>query len=1519
MSILKRLRLLTGVLGAAAVTTVVGSSVFGDLRGPGSGDRPVPAEPVRPDGDEMVNELARTKFTDMPALTYTSRAGDRLFAWQVKPNLADGPTLPRDLVVMVDTSASQAGASLDRSRNVISALLKDLAAGDRVDIWTVNIDNPASTRSLTDGLKPGSDPALQTAVAKLADSEYGAGAVDLPAALLRVAGQFPNKAGRNQAILFLGDGESAASATPLTESRRIELGNRLADREIAFFAVPIGSKLNAYNLHGLATLTGGAVVRVSENLETVHGRAAAADRLNGAVNAPILRPESVAFGGEVAEAYPSRLPPLRSDRATLVLGKLTADAPSVTATVVGRVGERKVTVNLAERLPESQADNFFLYAMHEQWKSAVDKDAPALLSADRSLAMASEQFRLFRDEFVAQGVWAIKADKLDHAEKFFQAAAHVDPESSVATACVKVVHRMRSGDLTRQRLQTALADGKKVERLQALAQEPPVGGVAPPAAGGSDPAIERARAAQAIVDQEFRVLVDETLRQGRRLREVDPDAAYEDLKRQRDAILANEQVSPLTRRRLVADLEASMRDIQVRGAEIKRQLAAQRERIAAARQRLTEFDRQMTLEEQTQARISAFRELMQQARFELAYSEAQVMIEERVARGLTVPPETIAAYRIGQAATNLREANSLKRIRQERFLLTMMQVEKSFIPYPDEPPVHFPPAAVWRELTARRQAAYTSSSLGPDTPESMRRLESILEDKRVNLETPLKGLPLKSLLDTLRDKYQIPFFVRDDLFRAQDAAEPIGDKTFQIESSLNGVSVGSFLDVVLLDINASYIVRPEYIEIVPSKVRLEEKQFRAFEVADLVIPIPNSVNNQVLSQNLALFGAQLQFAGQAQGQANFLGGFGGGGFGGVPVGAGGALGAQLGGPLGGGQQLLGGQFGAQLGQGGGGQNLGVGGGVSGVTGGQLGQFGNLGGQFGLQGGNQANVLIDLIRLVVAYKEWDNQSVGVQPSVAPLDDEFSGPVVPVEQLNSLGYYPPALALVVRGSTRYHPNSSFKLKSADGGFGGFGARPNQFRNNKKLAGQPGPNPAGKAAMAEFGNEDGIVNPKDTARAVLARSGKDAGKVWNEAFDRAITDPNLVLSAAEAMADMGEYGHAAEALKAGLRKGRAGGGWAFDALTIALQQSQAAPAEVERAAMSAVDLEPTDPKAYLKAAKAENELGQVDAAIAYCKRAAEIEPNLPTTYANALVYAERSSDVKADVVHWATANLLGRDWTMDGVDYHQMARDRVGTIAAKYEASGHPADAARLTGLLTEESTRDLVVEARWIGSADLDLAVTEPVGSVCTATHPRTTGGGVLQCDVLEQRDDNRSEVYIASRGYAGTYEIAVNAALGQPVGNKAQLVVTKYAGTDRQEVQVYTVDLADPKPIEVTLDTGARTELATLPPVDNHGRRDTTDAASTFAPTGMSAGVGAGSTNLLTTPTSVNTARAMPLVSTAAEEGVQAMTPGLPELRVAAKVSADRSRVEMTVSPVFAQLAEDIPLPRVQLLPGGELR
>ena len=104
-----------------------------------------------------------------------------------------------------------------------------------------------------------------------------------------------------------------------------------------------------------------------------------------------------------------------------------------------------------------------------------------------------------------------------------------------------------------------------------------------------------------------------------------------------------------------------------------------------------------------------------------------------------------------------------------------------------------------------------------------------------------------------------------------------------------------------------------------------------------------------------------------------------------------------------------------------------------------------------------------------------------------------------------------------------------------------------------------------------------------------------------------------------------------------------------------------------MSAIDLDPRDPKAYIKAAKASDDAGHGDLALAYCQRAAELDPNLPIAYANALAYAEKATDVKADAIAWASGNLLQRDWINDGIDYHAETRTRLGKIVKKFQAAG------------------------------------------------------------------------------------------------------------------------------------------------------------------------------------------------------------------------------------------------------------
>jgi len=1497
MKFITPLRGLTAVLGFVAVAIAIGTGLFGDVR-----KSVAPSTPTRPDTTGFTENLAQTRFSQLATVTYKLRNGETLFAWQIKPTLEAPPARPRDVLVLVDTSASQAGLPLRQARQIVQGFAEACGPDDRMHLWAVN--TPKTTHGLTkDFVAPNSDE-LRSAAAGLTEIEYGSGAVDLKAALEKSLGSLPRNRGRQAVVLFLGDGESAFA--PVSEADRVLLGQRMDQDDVFFFAVPLGLKVDPANLHGLAAHTGGAVVRLQEDLSDTTKRGRFIARVKAALDVPVFKPEKFAFGPEVAEAFPTKLPPLRADKPTLVLGKLVGPAERVTAKISGRVGNRQVDQTYGEALTASRADNYFLNVMIDQWRSTPHKDAPAMLQADRALALASTQVELYRDEFLTQAVWAIKENKLDVAVQMYEAVHRIDPANGEASTGLKLAESMKTGKVTRADLARRIAEKASALKITAeeatkvVLQEPVPTPAAPPAAPAEADLLREARARQNVEEQRYRVLVESTVRQARQLMRTNPDAAYQDLKRQLEEVQSYDALGENVRRQLAADLESQMKDIALKGAEIKRQAAAEREQIARTRYQMNEFDRQQGIEDQTKARLQAFRELMQQARFELAYQEAQLLIQERVNRGQTVPPQAVASYIISQQATHLREWNELVRLRNDRFLLTMLQTEKSHIPYPDEPPVHFPPASVWRELTAGRKERYENIALGAEPSAGQKLLQSKVEGLRISYEGDINNVSLFDLLQTLSRKYDVTFIINEEAFKTDNMEMMIRERKPTLTvTRLDGLTLGAFLDIVLGSMNASYMVRPDYIEITTQVKRLEEKVTRAFPVADLVIPIPNSIALSGLALNLSVQGA---FANQIQ-TANFLGNLGQG----LNANGGGGLG--LGGGGGGGGAGAMGMFAN------GGMNfLGIQGG-----GGNVGQFGNLGGQFGIQGQTQETALIELIVDVVARGEWKLQQNPNNP-MAPMVDELAG--LTPKMFNSLGYYGPARALLVRGSSRYHPNSSAPLKPG----GGMAMGPGQ-PNNGALVIAPNGNNAKPNAVAEAADAR-QNNPRMAVQNLVKDMDRsNPKKMWHQVVAATIEDPGVIVAASEFLMDFREPMHAAEVLKANFRKGLATSSWAHDALAVALQASQASAEEIERAASSAIDLEPRDGKAYLRAARAEADLKNFDQAVSFCKRAAELSPDMPGAYANALVYAEKSDNVKADVVNWAAENLLRRDWPTDGIDYQSQTKQRLEKIAVKFDKAGRGGDAAPIRKVITEQSERELSVELRWEGTADLDLIVTEPSGAVCDATHKRTTGGGVLKADILEQTDTagadgtgGRSEEYSAAKAFNGTYKVGVKRILGRPTNGMAQVVVKRFKGTPRETSDLFVVDLAKPEAIEFKLDAGTRTELAVVGQDDDEFRMSSTGALANKSPSSGLGGGGGTAGSARTSPIATNAAPPIPTVNEVQESRLPGAAAAAVDLRASSRVNPDRRTVRISVNPVFGGASLNaIAMPRVSLLPGADNR
>src|SRR5262249_59003547 len=80
------------------------------------GDQPTAAD------RQFGEDLAASKFAQNPVVTYRTQEGETFFALQVKPDLARAAARPRDFLVLIDTSASQAAGPLNAAIKITEAL-----------------------------------------------------------------------------------------------------------------------------------------------------------------------------------------------------------------------------------------------------------------------------------------------------------------------------------------------------------------------------------------------------------------------------------------------------------------------------------------------------------------------------------------------------------------------------------------------------------------------------------------------------------------------------------------------------------------------------------------------------------------------------------------------------------------------------------------------------------------------------------------------------------------------------------------------------------------------------------------------------------------------------------------------------------------------------------------------------------------------------------------------------------------------------------------------------------------------------------------------------------------------------------------------------------------------------------------------------------------------------------------------------------------------------------------------------
>ena len=222
------------------------------------------------------------------------------------PTAARAAPLPREVIFVLDTSGSMAGASIRQAREALTLALSRLRPGDRFNVIEFN----SYAKALFADARPADSGNVARAV-RWVERLEARGGTEMAAALrLALSGEDAPSAVRQ--VVFLTDG-----AVGNEEGLFKLIGERLGDTRL--FTVGIGSAPNGHFMAKAAQLGRGTYTYVG-SVDEVKSKM---DELFAKLESPVLKGIQVRWPeSSHAEAWPARLPDLYAGEPLLVTALL---------------------------------------------------------------------------------------------------------------------------------------------------------------------------------------------------------------------------------------------------------------------------------------------------------------------------------------------------------------------------------------------------------------------------------------------------------------------------------------------------------------------------------------------------------------------------------------------------------------------------------------------------------------------------------------------------------------------------------------------------------------------------------------------------------------------------------------------------------------------------------------------------------------------------------------------------------------------------------------------------------------------------------------------------------------------------------------------------------------------------------------------------------------------------------------------------------------------------------------------
>jgi hypothetical protein len=784
--------------------------------------------------------------------TYADAKGDHYFALSLRPTIAADANRPHEIVVLVDTSASQAGDYRRNSLSALDAYLAGLQPTDRVRLLAVDVN----ALPLTETFVSVDSPEMKAAIEKL-HRRVPLGSTDMVTALQATIDSFGADNGADREAIYIGDGISTGGFVGTEDARRLIGG--LVERQVPFSSFAVGPKTDGVFLAALANQTGGVLAIDGDQVTPLQvGR-----YLASATHETVAWPKQVQWPAEFVQVYPNQLPPLRGDRDTIVIGTKAGDQAKFNVAVTADIDGRAVEFLFDAEDSAPSDDNAYLATLVDAARADGGLSLPTVGS--EGLKQTHVMLQLAVHNLNKLGANARNTGNFGQAAQLAQAALAIDPNNDVAQA----VHRDAQAGEKQLRLVADTNEPNEAAVAQVPLRDQPLRGDGDGVSvGGGEAAVDPDGAFLDTFARERQIMAQKTeadvlnaLNDARTTMQVDPQAAIDNLKLMRQQVDSSPDLDPTLRTQLLSQIESALRDAATRHIVHEEEIVNRGQLAAAAAERERVLNELFLRDQKLEQLMARFDSLMHEERY---FDAEQVAF---IARDISPSnPVMTSAVLTSRTAGYFAESAALREARHRGVVDMLASAERSHVPTSDEPPILYPDPEVWQALTERRKQ-WKQVDLAQSGPAEERILSALDEPTELEfIETPLSDV-----IEYLKDRHKIE--IQIDKKALEDAG--VTSDT-PVTWNLRGIKLKSALKLMLGELELTYVIENEVLSITTSEEANSTLKTKVYPVADLVLPIPR----------IAL-GAAGSGGGGFGGAGGGLGGGGGGGGGGLGGGGGG--------------------------------------------------------------------------------------------------------------------------------------------------------------------------------------------------------------------------------------------------------------------------------------------------------------------------------------------------------------------------------------------------------------------------------------------------------------------------------------------------------------------------------------------------------------------------------------------------------------------------------------------------------